>query len=81
MIWKELGIRPDEALNGTTVLNTLALIGGASILRVHDVKEAVQAVTLFEAMLRNLPADFSSISTLFNPDLNPDLNPDGLIPY
>ena len=44
-------------------------------------KEAVQAVTLFEAMLRNLPADFSSISTLFNPDLNPDLNPDGLIPY
>lgn len=81
MIWKELGIRPDEALNGTTVLNTLALIGGASILRVHDVKEAVQAVTLFEAMLRNLPADFPSISTLFNPDLNPDLNPDGLIPY
>jgi dihydropteroate synthase len=47
MIWKELGISPDNSLNGTTVLNTMALIGGCDILRVHDVKEAVQAIGLF----------------------------------
>ncbi len=47
MITKPLGITSDEALNGTTVLNTLALASGASILRVHDVKEAVEAVKLF----------------------------------
>lgn len=46
MIWKTLNITADEALNGTTVLNTAALLAGASILRVHDVKEAVQAVKL-----------------------------------
>jgi dihydropteroate synthase len=49
MIWKTLGITSDEALNGTTVLNTLALSNGADILRVHDVKEAVQAVKLFKS--------------------------------
>jgi dihydropteroate synthase len=48
MIWKTLDISPDEALNGTTVLNTIALMKGADILRVHDVKEAVQAVRLME---------------------------------
>ena len=37
---------PQEALNGTTVLNTIALLNGADILRVHDVKEAVEAVKL-----------------------------------
>lgn len=46
MIWKTLGISPEEALNGTTVLNTVALLEGADILRVHDVREAVQAVKL-----------------------------------
>ena len=46
MIWKTLGSKPDDALNGTTVLNTLALQKGAGILRVHDVREAVEAVTL-----------------------------------
>ncbi len=46
MIWQSLSITPDDALNGTTVLNTIALQNGASILRVHDVKEAVQAVRL-----------------------------------
>lgn len=46
MIWKTLGIKPEEALNGTTVLNTAALLNGADILRVHDVREAVQAVKL-----------------------------------
>ena len=48
MIWKTLNINPDEALNGTSVLNTIALMNGADILRVHDVKEAVQAIRLFE---------------------------------
>lgn len=46
LIWQTLGITADEALNGTTVVNTIALANGASILRVHDVKEAVQAVKL-----------------------------------
>lgn len=48
MIYKALGITPDEALNGTTVINTISLLGGASILRVHDVKEAIEAVKLVE---------------------------------
>ena len=48
MIWKTLEITPEEALNGTTVLNTIALMNGADILRVHDVKEAVQAIRLVE---------------------------------
>ena len=48
MIWKTLEITPGKALNGTTVLNTIALMNGADILRVHDVKEAVQAVKLVE---------------------------------
>lgn len=47
MIWKALGVTPDEALNGTTVANTLALMGGADILRVHDVKEAMETVHIF----------------------------------
>lgn len=46
MIWKTLKINADEALNGTSVLNTIALMNGADILRVHDVREAVQAVRL-----------------------------------
>lgn len=47
MIWRLLDSNPDEALNGTTVLNTVALLlGGADILRVHDVREAVEAVRL-----------------------------------
>jgi dihydropteroate synthase len=50
MIWKTLGLSADEALNGTAVLNTIALVNGADILRVHDVKEAVQAIRLFEKM-------------------------------
>ena len=50
MIWKTLGITPDEALNGTAVLNTAALLYGADILRVHDVKEAVQVVKLIEKL-------------------------------
>lgn len=48
-IWKTLGITANEALNGTTVLNTISLLNGAHILRVHDVKEAAEAVKLLEA--------------------------------
>lgn len=48
MIYKALEIDAEEALNGTTAANMLALVGGASILRVHDVKEAVQAIKIFE---------------------------------
>lgn len=47
MIWQSLGITPQESLNGTSVLNTLALTQGANILRVHDVKEAKQCVDLY----------------------------------
>lgn len=50
MIYKLLNKTPQESLNGTTVLNTLALTKGASILRVHDVKEAVECVAIFEAL-------------------------------
>lgn len=50
MIYKTLGNTAQEALNGTTVLNTIALTKGAKILRVHDVKEAVECVTLFNKM-------------------------------
>jgi dihydropteroate synthase len=48
-IYKTLQISPEEALNGTTVLNTIGLMNGASILRVHDVQEAFEAVKLFNS--------------------------------
>jgi dihydropteroate synthase len=50
MIYKTLGVTPEEALNGTTALHMAALQKGAHILRVHDVKEAVQTITLFEKL-------------------------------
>lgn len=50
MIYKTLGNTPQESLNGTTVLNTISLMKDAKILRVHDVKEAVECVKLFEKM-------------------------------
>lgn len=50
MIWRRLGITPNEALNGTTVLHAVALMKGASILRVHDVKAAVETVKLLRAL-------------------------------
>lgn len=53
MIWKPLAITPDQALNGTTALNTIALLKGADILRVHDVAEAVQVRTLVDLLQRN----------------------------
>jgi dihydropteroate synthase len=48
MIWRTLEVTPEDALNGTTALNAVALMKGASILRVHDVKEAVECVKLFK---------------------------------
>ncbi len=53
MIYKLLGSTPDESLNGTTVLNTLALLGGAHILRVHDVKAAVETINLVSKTLQS----------------------------
>ena len=49
VINKTLGIKAADALNGTTVLNSMALMNGASILRVHDVKEAKEAIALYNA--------------------------------
>ncbi|MEN9319446.1 MAG: dihydropteroate synthase [Bacteroidota bacterium] len=49
-IYKTLGVDAEGALNGTTVLNTIGLMGGANILRVHDVKEAMEAITLINEM-------------------------------
>ncbi|MBI2730163.1 MAG: dihydropteroate synthase [Sphingobacteriales bacterium] len=48
-VYKTLGVTAAEALNGTTVLNTIALLNGANLLRVHDVKEAKESITLFLA--------------------------------
>lgn len=50
MIYKLLGITPQEALNGTTALNMVALTKGANILRVHDVKEAVEVVKMYSQL-------------------------------
>lgn len=50
MICKTLGVTPEEALNGTTAVHYAALAGGANILRVHDVKEAKQVISIFEAV-------------------------------
>jgi dihydropteroate synthase len=47
-IYKTLNITPEDALNGTTVLNTLGVLNGASILRVHDVKEATEVINLLD---------------------------------
>ncbi|HNF40078.1 MAG: dihydropteroate synthase [Bacteroidia bacterium] len=50
MIWKTLDVSPAEALNGTTALNMVALMNGTRILRVHDVKEAMQCIKLFNKL-------------------------------
>ncbi len=54
MIYKHLEITPEDSLNGTSVLNTLALLGGADILRVHDVKEAVEAVKIVSKTIQSI---------------------------
>ena len=53
MIWRLLDSSADEALNGTTALNTLALDRGADILRVHDVRAAVEATKIYLALKEN----------------------------
>lgn len=50
MIYRLLETNPEQALNGTTVLNTIALLKGASILRVHDVREAVECVKILSKL-------------------------------
>jgi dihydropteroate synthase len=54
IVCKALKVKPDNALNGTSVVNTLALLGGADILRVHDVKEAVEAIKIFEELKKTV---------------------------
>jgi len=51
MVWRTLHTDPENALNGTTVLNTFALQKGASIVRTHDVLEAKEAIILTQRML------------------------------
>ena len=53
MIYKLLGTSPLEALNGTTVLNTISILKGASILRVHDVKEAKEVARMIKFLMQN----------------------------
>jgi dihydropteroate synthase len=53
MVWKTLNIQPQDALNGSTALHAIALTKGASMLRVHDVKECVEVVTLVKEMMRS----------------------------
>lgn len=53
LIYKTLNISPEEALNGTNTLNTIALLNGADVLRVHDVKEAVETVKLWLKVKRS----------------------------
>ena len=54
MIYKLLKTDPSKALNGTTSLNTIALMNGANILRVHDVKEAKEVIKLYSFLKENV---------------------------
>lgn len=56
MLWRTLDCTPAESLNATTAVNTIALLNGASILRVHDVRAAVETVTIVDRLLDNTPA-------------------------
>lgn len=67
MIWRTLGCSPEESLNGTTVLNTLALQRGANILRVHDVAEARQCVSLVQATMGASASPLTSAPTPIQP--------------
>lgn len=67
MIYRALDISPEESLNGTSVLNTYALLQGANILRVHDVKAAVEAVKLVELIKSAEPAQENIVETLRRP--------------
>ncbi len=66
MIYKSLNTTPDKALNGTTALHSLALQNGAHILRVHDVKEAIECIKLYDLYKNKTPAFYQNRSfTLF----------------
>jgi dihydropteroate synthase len=54
MLYKLLGLDADRALNATTSVNTIALMKGASILRVHDVQEAMETVRIFEKITNRI---------------------------
>jgi len=54
MLYKTLNIEPEDTLNATTAANVLALQGGASILRVHDVKEAMQAIKIYNTYMQSV---------------------------
>ena len=54
MVWKTLNIQPKEALNGSTALHAIALMKGASIIRVHDVRECVEVVTLVKELRKSV---------------------------
>lgn len=62
MIYKLLGGTPQDSLNGTTVLDTVALMKGANILRVHDVREAVEAVRIVDKLRVNMANDRMALS-------------------
>lgn len=62
MIFRLLGSTPEEALNGTTVLNTIALMKGASILRVHDVKPATECIRIVSTLNPQLKTCFSTLA-------------------
>ena len=53
MIYKLLETSPEEALNGTTALHTFALLNGADILRVHDVKQAMECIKIVKELQKN----------------------------
>lgn len=71
MIYKLLGIRPEESLNATTVLNTYALMHGASLLRVHDVRPAVEAVRLHSMLASSTPPEENPCYTMLSPKYKP----------
>lgn len=71
MIYKLLGISPEESLNATTVLNTYALMHGASLLRVHDVRPAVEAVRLHSMLASNTPPEENPCYTMLSPKYKP----------
>lgn len=64
MIWKPLGIKADDAANGTTALNTVSLLNGADILRVHDVRNAKEAVKLV-GMVKEGDNDRNRVDRIF----------------
>ena len=71
MIWKLLGTSPSEALNGTTVLHTIALMKGAHILRVHEVREAVECIKIVEALRKTADAPQPSLKEKASPQPSP----------